>query len=101
MILFPLNVSLKFVVISPPTTIVALETFLIFFLIRVTGVIAIAMIPTPIIASFQELYNKTPTNPTIPKLVITNVLIVLIIFLLAVSGSVKNLVRTKPEEFIS
>ena len=97
----PAKVSLKFVVISPPTTIVALETFLILFLISVTGVMAIAIIPTPIIASFQELKSSTLTSPTIPKLVIIKLLIVFIIFLDAVSGSVKNLVKTKPEEFIS
>ncbi len=99
--MFPAKVSLKFVVISPPTTIVALETFLILFLKNTTGVIAIAMMPTPMIASFQELYKRTLTSPTIPKIVIIKVLIVFIIFLEAVSGSVKNLVKTRPEEFIS
>ena len=99
--MFPANVSLKLVVILPPTTIVALETFLILLRIRVTGVIAIAIIVTPIIASFHELYNKTPTSPTSPKKVAINDFSISIMFLEAVSGSDKNLVKTIPDEFTS
>ena len=99
--MLPAKVSLKFVAIFPPTTIVALDTFLILFLIRVTGVIAIAIIVTPIIASFQELYNKTPTSPISPKNVAINDFNISIIFLDAVSGSDKNLVSTIPEELTS
>ena len=85
----------------PPTTIVAFETDLIFFLIKVTGVIASAMTVTPTIASCHELYNKTATSPTIPNAVEIKDCKLLIIVFEAVSGSDKNLVRTRPEEFTS
>ena len=100
-ILLPAKVSLKLVAMFPPTTIDALETFLIFFLMKSTGVIAIAIIVTPMIASFQELYNRTATSPTSPKIVAIKDFNVSIIFFEAVSGSVKNLVSTMPEEFTS
>ena len=85
----------------PPTTIVALETFLILFLIKVTGVTAIAIIVTPIIANFQELYSKTPISPIKPKKVAMKDFNMSIMFLDAVSGSDKNLVKTIPEELTS
>ena len=79
----------------------AFETFLILFLINVTGVTAIAIIVTPIIANFQELYNKTPTSPIKPKNVAINDFSISIMFLDAASGSDKNLVNTSPDEFTS
>ncbi len=101
MILFPAKVSLKFVVMSPPTTIVALETDLIFFLINKTGVIAIAITPIPISASFQELNNKTNTNAKNSKIESMKLFNVLIKFFEAASGSAKNLDKTSPEELTS
>ena len=101
MILFPAKVSLKFVVISPLTTIVALDTFLIFFFMRITGVIAMPITPMPIKASFQELKSNTNTRATNSKIASIKLLSVLIRFLEAVSGSVKNLLSTIPEELTS
>ena len=97
----PAKVSLKFVVILPPTTMLAFETLLIFFLIKTTGVTAIAIIVQPIMASCHELYKRTPTSPTKPKNVAIKDFKLSIILFEAASGSERNLVNTSPEEFTS
>ena len=86
---------------SPLTTIVALETFLIFFLINRTGVIAIPITPIPIRANFHELNKSTKTSATNSNIDKIKLLSVLIKFFDAASGSEKNLLKTKPDEFIS
>ena len=79
----------------------AFETDFIFFLIKTTGVIAIAITPTPIIASFQEFISNTITSATSSKIDKINIFNVKIKVFDAVSGSVKNLFKIKPDEFIS
>ena len=79
----------------------ALETFFILFLIKITGVTAIPIIKHPIMASCQELYKRTPTSPISPKNVAIKDFKLSIILFEAVSGSDKNLVNTSPEELTS
>ena len=78
-----------------------IETCLIFFLIKATGKNAIQRITTPTNASFQLLYNKTAMSPRAPVAQVIRVLIDSITLFEAVSGSPKNLPKTRPDEFSS
>ena len=50
---------------------------------------------------YGELYNRTPTSPTKPNTVVIKDFILSIKVFVAVSGSVKNLVNTIPDELTS
>ena len=51
------------------------EAFLILFLISATGINAAHKTTTPIIASFQELYNITAIKPRAPNKLVVMLLI--------------------------
>ena len=100
-LLKPINDNIALSVELPPITIFLFDASLIRFLIKATGTNATQRTTTPIIASFQELYNITAIRPKAPNTLVVIVLIWSIIPVDAVCGSFIYLEIIIPDEFSS